>query len=60
MLPMSWALLEYPSLTSMESSEHSEFAPLIPVNTRNRSDMYRSVGTLMRQTQSENAGKDIG
>ena len=60
MLPMSEAFLEYPSLTSMESSEHSELALLIPVNTGNRSDMYRSVGTLMRQTQSENAGKDKG
>lgn len=60
MLPMSGAVLEYPSLTSMESSEHSEFAPLIPVNSRNRRDMYRSVGTLMRQMQSENTGKDMG
>ena len=57
---MSGAVIEYPSLTSMESSEHSEFAPLIPVNSRNRRDMYRSVGTLMRQMQSENTGKDIG
>ena len=60
MLPMRGALLEYPFLTSMESSEHSGFEPLIPVNTTNRSDMYRPVVTLMRQTQSENAGKDIG
>ena len=57
---MSGAVLEYPSLTSMESSEHSELAPLSPVNSRNRSDMYRSVGALMRQMQSENTGKDMG
>ena len=59
-LPCNLPSLVKPSLTSTESTEHSELVPLIPVNSSKRNEMYRSAGASMRQTQSENAGNDSG